>query len=167
MLTLTLSLDSLSLYIVGFDVLVLLSYVLFLFHKKRQLELSIKRISDFISDYFINTGAEVEVTCHKLPSSRHFVVMIQSQPLKRFRYSNILESNLISHTYKKTGSMIDKIYWRFPVQLQREDTPEELEIKSQEEDLYFNEVGTLSNEQGKYNVSDASWEEFDNSKKEE
>lgn len=167
MLTLTLSLDSLSLYIVGFDVLILLSYVLFLFHKKRQLEKSIKNISDFISDYFINTGAEVEVTCHRLPGSRHFIVMIQSQPLKRFRYSNILESNLISHTYKKTGCMVDKIYWRFPVQLQREETPEEIEIKSQEEDLYFNEVEALSKEQGKYNVSEASWDEFESPKKEE
>ena len=165
MLTLTLSLDSLSLYIVAFDVLVLLTYVLFWFHKKRQLEKSIKCISNFISDYFINTGAEVEVTCHKLPGRKHFVVMIQSEPLKRFRYSNILESNLISHTYKKTGCMVDKIYWRFPVQHQRDDTPEELQNKSQEEDLYFNDVVALSNDQAKYNVSDASWDEFDNPKK--
>ncbi len=165
MLTLTVSLDSISLYIVAFDVFILLSYVLYLFHKKRQLEQAINKISDFISDYFINTGAEVEVTCHKLPGSRHFVVMIQSQPLKRFRYSNILESNLISHTYKKTGCMVDKIYWRFPVQLQKEESAEEIEIKSQEDDLYFNEVESLSNEHGKYNVSEASWDEFESPKK--
>lgn len=165
MLTLTLSLDSLSLYIVGFDILALLSYILFLFHKKRELEKFIKNISDFISGYFINTGAEVDVTCHKLPNSRHFVVMIQSQPLKRFRYSNILESNLISHTYKKTGCMVDKIYWRFPVQVQREENVQENVIQSQEDDLYFEQVELLSKEQNKYNVSEASWDEFESSKK--
>ncbi|MBA3696835.1 MAG: hypothetical protein H0W85_08810 [Methylotenera sp.] len=166
MLTFTLSLDSLSLYIVAFDVLILLSYVLYLFRRKKSLENALKRISDFISDYFINSGAEVEVTSHKLPDSRHFVVMIQSQPLKRFRYSNILESNLISHTYKKTGCMIDKIYWRFPVQIQSEESLQEVAVKSLEEDLYFNEVQTLSKEQGKYNVSEASWDEFESPKKE-
>lgn len=165
MLTLTLSLDSLSLYIVGFDVLALLSYILFLFHKKRELEKSISNIAEFISDYFINTGAEVEVTCHQLPGTRHFVVMIQSQPLKRFRYSNILESNLISHTFKKTRCMIDKIYWRFPVQVQREENLQEIMIQSQEEDLYFDDVELLSKEQSKYNVSEASWDEFESSKK--
>lgn len=165
MLTLTLSLDSLSMYIVAFDVLILLSYVLYLFRKKKNLENSLQRISDFISDYFINTGAEVEVTSHKLPGSRHFIVMIQSQPLKRFRYSNILESSLISHTYKKTGCMVDKIYWRFPVQIQKDESSEVIEKKVEEEDLYFIEAETASKELNKYNVSEASWDEFESSKK--
>ena len=61
--------------------------------------------------------------------------------------------------------MVDKIYWRFPVQVQREENLQENVIQSQEEDLYFEEVELLSKEQNKYNVSEASWDEFESSKK--
>jgi hypothetical protein len=164
MFTLTLSLDSLSLYIVVFDILALLTYVLYLFHKKRNLEKSIKSITDFISDYFINTGAEVQVTCYKLAADKRFVVLIQSEPLKRFRYSNILESSLIAHTLKKTGSVVDKIYWRFPVQIQKDVVADEVEIKTEGEDIYFSDVQSLSKAGIEYKVSEASWDDFQSSK---
>ncbi|HQS44241.1 MAG TPA: hypothetical protein PLJ70_07420 [Methylotenera sp.] len=45
MFTLTLTLDSLSIYIVAADIVILLSYVLYLFHKKRELANSLLTIS--------------------------------------------------------------------------------------------------------------------------
>jgi len=45
---------------------------------------------------------------------KRFVTLIESQPLKRFRYSNVLENNLIAHIYQKTGNTVEKIFWRFP-----------------------------------------------------
>lgn len=165
MFTLTLSLDSLSLYIVVFDVVALLTYVLYLFHKKRKLENSIKNITTFISDYFINTGAEVQVNCYKLATeNKRFVVLIQSEPLKRFRYSFILESNLISHTFKRTGCIVDKIYWRFPVQAQRDVIADESEVDHTDgEDLYFSDVQKDAKAEMKYEVSETSWDAFQKS----
>jgi hypothetical protein len=163
MLTLTLSLDSLSLYIALFDIAALLTYVLYIIHKKRKLENSIRKITDFISEYFINTGTDVQVSCYKLANDdKRFVVLIQSEPLKRFRYSFILESNLIAHTLKKTGSVVDKIYWRFPVSAQKDIIEDDLHIKSESEDLYFSEVKSKS--ELEYKVSEASWDDFEGSK---
>lgn len=166
MLTLTISLDSLSTYIVAVDVLCLLSYILYRFHKKRRLERTINNITEFVTGYFMNTGVEVEVTCCKLEDSKHFVVMIESEPLKRFRYSNILESNLIAHIRKMAGSVVEKIYWRFPVSINKiissnkivNNTEKSLQ---EQDDLYFLEMHT----EDEYKVSEVSWDEFNSSSK--
>ncbi len=165
MFTLTVSLDSLSIYIVAADVLILLTYVLYLFQKKRSLDNSIKKITEFITEYFMNTGAEVHVTCFKLEGRKHFVTLIESEPLKRFRYSNVLETNLISHIFKITGNVIEKIYWRFPVQIQKDSVVVEGGISQESDDLYFSDVPALAKEQTEYKVSEVSWDEYENSKK--
>lgn len=162
MFTLTVSLDSLSMYIVAIDVLALFSYILFVFQKKRKLEYATRRISDFVREYFLNTGVEVQVNCFKLQDSRHFVVIIESAPLKRFRYSNVLESNLITHILSITGNVVEKIYWRFPVQLAK-DVRLEGGGNSLEIDDYFSEVHALN--KAEYSVSEVSWAEFDAQKK--
>lgn len=159
MFTLTVSLDSFSLYIVAADVLILLAYILYLFQKKRNLEKSIKSITEFISEYFMNTGTKVEVTCFKLEGHKRFVTLIESEPLKRFRYSNILESNLIAHTLKVTGNVVEKIYWRFPVQINKEAMAAE-EKNNTASDEYFLDVQGLVKIKDGYEVSEASWNEF-------
>lgn len=165
MLTISLSLDSLSLYIALFYIVALLIYILYLMHKKRKLENSIKKVTDFISEYFINTGTEAQVSCYKLADAKNrFVVLIQSEPLKRFRYSFILESNLIAHTLKKTGSIVDKIYWRFPVNVQKDLSQEDLALKDESDELYFSDVQSKSKSESQYKVSEASWDDFQSSK---
>ncbi|HSH53732.1 MAG TPA: hypothetical protein VK967_01780 [Methylotenera sp.] len=168
MFTMTISLDSLAVYIVVLDILILLSYVLYILHNKRRLEKSIKNITDFITDYFLNTGAEVQVTCFKIDGNRRYVTLIESQPLKRFRYSNVLESNLIGHVFKVTGNIVEKIYWRFPVQLNQNAMASTAieENSTPEDDLYFSEVHTLTKSKAEYNVNEVSWDEFETSKKE-
>ena len=125
MFTLTLSLDSLSVYLVAADVFILLAYILYIFNKKRRLDKSLKDIREFIQEYFLNTGAEVQVTCFKLEGDKRFVALIQSQPLKRFRCSNALENNLITHIFDVTGNRVEKIYWRFPITLNKDLIAEE------------------------------------------
>jgi len=176
MLTLTLTVNSIALYLVVADVLALLSYILYLFHKKRVLEKAVNDITDFISDYFTHTGAEVNVTCFKLDGERRFVIMIESQPLKRFRFSNILETNLISHIYKKTGNIVEKIYWRFPVAIQNEAIITESHNTAIPDDLYFADAKAAADaahpfdavnfdgNPSTYKVSEASWDEFKSSK---
>ncbi|OIQ95321.1 hypothetical protein GALL_226960 [mine drainage metagenome] len=162
MFTLTVSLDSLSLYIVAADVLILLSYVLFLLHQKRTLEKSIQKITDFVSVYFLNTGVEVQVTCYRIPQSTHFVALIESAPLKRFRFSNVLESNLITHILSTTGNVVEKIYWRFPVQFQKEALLAEEKNAIDSNDEYFSEVHAIT--KAEYSVSEVPWAEYEGSK---
>lgn len=164
MITLTLTLDSLSTYIVIVDILVLLCYVLYLFHKNRVLEQSIKNITDFITEYFTHTGVNVLVTCFKLEGYKRFVILVESQPLKRFRYSNVLETNLISHIYQKTGNTVEKIYWRFPVQVQKEELVVEAHGEALADDGYFVDIHATEDAASSYNVSEASWDEFKSTK---
>ena len=165
MLTLTLSLDSLSIYVVLTDVVILLSYVLYIFQKKRNLEKSIKKISDFIMDYFSNSGVEVHASCFKVDGKKRFVAFIESQPLKRFRYSNVLEQNLVSHILRLTGCTVEKVFWRFPIQLNREAMLVDGGNGLNQDDPYFSDRTTITeasnNETSKdINVSEVSWEEF-------
>lgn len=162
--TLTVSLDSTASHIVGFDLLIILIYILYIFRKKRGLAGEIKAISEFISEYFLNTGAEVEVSCFKLDLDKRYVVLIQSEPLKRFRYSNILESNLTSHVFKKTGNTIEKIFWRFPVQIKKDLVGQESDGFPDPDDIYFSNIQLATANNEKYKVSDSSWDEFKSSK---
>lgn len=168
MFTLTISLDSLAVYIVVADVVILLAYILYIFHKKRRLNKSIENITAFITEYFRNSGAEVQVTCFKVEGNNHFVTLIESQPLKRFRYSNILESNLISHIFKITGNVVEKVYWRFPVSapLHQEAMTALDGNNLPSDDLYILEGHALAKAQGEYKVSEVSWDEFESLKKE-
>jgi len=160
MFTLTLTLDSLSVYIVAADIVILLSYVLYLFHKKRQLEKATLNITEFITDYFTHTGADVRVSCYQLEGDRRFVTLIESQPLKRFRYSNVLENNLIAHIFQKTGNTVEKIYWRFPVMMHKDSIIAEAKTEVESDDAYFMDVQSATTGLPTYKVSEASWDEF-------
>lgn len=163
MFTLTLTLDSVSMYIVAADVVILLSYVLYLFHKKRELEKATQLITEFITDYFTHTGAEVRVSCYQLEGMKRFVTLIESQPLKRFRYSNVLENNLIAHIYQKTGNTVEKIFWRFPVIMHQDAVVDEPKSGLESDDTYFLDVPSSNALNPSYKVSEASWDEFKSS----
>jgi hypothetical protein len=164
MITLTLTLDSLATYIVAIDIIVLLIYILYIYHKNRELEKSIKNITDFITEYFTHTGADVRVTCFKLDGYKRFVTLIESQPLKRFRYSNVLENNLISHIYQKTGNTVEKIYWRFPVEIHKDEIVAEACTEAISDDSYFVDIQAAADAGSTYKVSEASWDEFKSTK---
>lgn len=158
MLTFTITLDSLAFYIAVFDIVVLLSYVLWIFQRNRKKEKAVKTISDFIVQYFSNSGTAVDVTI--VPSrSKNFIAMVESEPLKRFRYSNIIESNLISHILKLTGYVVEKIYWRFPVMLAK-DTVVSLESDERERDLYFQDAAAAQ-ANFEYKVAEVTWDQFE------
>jgi hypothetical protein len=163
MFTITLTLDSLSMYIVAADIVILLSYVLYLLHNKRQLERATQHITEFITDYFTHTGAEVRVSCYQLDGMKRFVTLIESQPLKRFRYSNVLENNLIAHIYQKTGNTVEKIFWRFPVVMHGESIADDDKFGVESDDAYFLDVPSKDYQTSSYKVSEASWDEFKSS----
>jgi hypothetical protein len=161
MFTLNLTLDAFSVYVVVADVIALILYVLYLRHKKRRLDKAAEKISQFVKGYFMNTGTEVKVNCIKLDSHISFVVFIESSPLKSFRYSNLLETSLISHIEQVTGHSVEKIYWRFPIQLRDYEAPVQAEVSTENNDAYFSDVQEQAKTNVDYNVSEVSWEEFE------
>ncbi len=165
MFTLTVSLDSLAVYIVAADVVILLTYILYVFNKKRLLNKSIKNITEFIEEYFMNTGAEVQATCFKLEGNKRFVALIQSEPLKRFRCSNVLEGNLITHISDVTGNMVEKIYWRFPINLTKDLITAAEKNSLESDDLYFSDGYTIAEAAREYKVSEVSWDQYEAQKK--
>lgn len=161
MFTLTIRLDSLLIYLVAADVIVLLTYILYLFNKKRQLARSIHDITQFIEGYFFSTGAEVQVTCFKVDGNKRFVALVQSQPLKRFRCSNVLEVNLIDHIFDATGCTVEKIYWRFPVTLNKELMTAAEKSIMESDDLYFLEGHATAKAASEYKVSEVPWDQYE------
>ena len=109
MFTLTFSLDSVALYALSANLLALCTFVLVVYAAKKKRALAQAKIIDFVTEYFLNTGVEVLVSCSQDPISKQTLVQIESAPLKRFRFSNILESNLIGHIARITGEKVDKI----------------------------------------------------------
>jgi len=166
MFTLTVNLDSLAVYIVAADVVILLTYILHVFNKKRLLDKSIKNITEFVEEYFMNTGAEVQVTCFKVEGNKRFVALIQSEPLKRFRCSHVLESNLITHISDVTGNTVEKIYWRFPIQLNKALMTATEKNSLESDDLYFSDGFTRDEAAKKYKVSEVSWDQYESPKEE-
>lgn len=140
MFTLTFSLDSLALYALGANLLALICFVLVVYLAKKNRQRAQAKIIDFVTEYFLNTGIEVLVSCSQDPISKQTHVQIESAPLKRFRFSNILESNLIGHIARITGEKVDKIYWRFPVPAQNDAMFSEKNSPLAEDDPYLFEM---------------------------
>lgn len=140
MFTLTFSLDSVALYALGANLLALICFVLVLYLAKKNRQRAHAKIIDFVTEYFLNTGIEVLVSCSQDPISKQTHVQIESAPLKRFRFSNILESNLIGHIARITGEKVDKIYWRFPVPAQNDAMFSEKNSPLAEDDPYLFEM---------------------------
>jgi len=164
MLTLTINLDALSFYIVVADIVLLLCYVLYIKHRDRQRKRAVTVITGFITEYFSNSGTEAKVSCYRLEQDRHFVVLIESEPLKRFRYSNILENNLINHIQKTTGNVVERIYWRFPVQVSQQTILPYKTSSAGSDDDYFSQEPDKAKLQPGYGVAEISWEEFEHTK---
>ena len=140
MFTLTFSLDSVAWYALSANLLALCAFVLVVYAAKKKQALAQAKIIDFVTEYFLNTGVEVLVSCSQDPISKQTHVQIESAPLKRFRFSNILESNLIGHIARITGEKVDKIYWRFPVPPQNDAMFTEKNDPLAEDDPYLFEM---------------------------
>ncbi|MDB5772647.1 MAG: hypothetical protein JWM42_3021 [Burkholderia sp.] len=72
-------------------------------------------ITKAIGDYFRKSGVGVAVECARMPRTGRFTVGIESEPMKRFRLSHIIESTVREHVRKTCGLEVEKVYWRFPI----------------------------------------------------
>jgi hypothetical protein len=80
-------------------------------HERR----NITAIKTTIVEYFGKTGVGVNVDSACLGSNGRYTAVIESEPMKRFRLSHIIEMTLRDHVRKSCGLELDKVYWRFPV----------------------------------------------------
>ncbi len=65
-------------------------------------------------EYFRRSGVEVSADVFSL-DGEHYTAVVESEPMKRFRLSHIIEMTLREHVRKSCGLELDKVYWRFPI----------------------------------------------------
>ncbi|MEW6314360.1 MAG: hypothetical protein AB1513_10060 [Pseudomonadota bacterium] len=123
-----------------------------------------KAVADVISEYFQKSRVNVAVKCLADPDGK-LVVLIESEPLKKFRLSYIIEQTLADHVQKTTGQKIDIIYWRFP--LQDKEIAEEIKAvvapppkPIMEHDSYIEQGIAQVREETVYKVDEIPWENF-------
>lgn len=83
--------------------------------KARREQRDAETIRAGILDYFSRSSVGVAVACIRLPGAKSYSAVIESEPMKRFRLSHIIEMTLREHVRKGCGLELDKVYWRFPV----------------------------------------------------
>ncbi|WP_136419637.1 MULTISPECIES: hypothetical protein [Oxalobacteraceae] len=94
-------------------VLAVLAYITANKIKARRQQRDIAAIRAIIIDYFRRTGVEVSADCFR--SAAGFTAVVESEPMKRFRLSHIIEMTVREHVRKACDLELDKIYWRFPI----------------------------------------------------
>lgn len=94
-------------------VLAVLAYISANKIKARREQRDVAAIRATIIDYFRRTGVEVSADCFR--SAAGFTAVVESEPMKRFRLSHIIEMTVREHVRKACDLELDKIYWRFPI----------------------------------------------------
>jgi len=84
-------------------------------NKARRTQRDIAAIRAVILDYFRRSGVEVTVDAAPLDNSGMYTAVVESEPMKRFRLSHIIEMTLREHVRRACSLELDKVYWRFPI----------------------------------------------------
>lgn len=170
MMTVTFTADLTILYFVAANIVGILAYVLTMKHRVRTLARRQARLASEIIEYFRRSGADVRVNCIPGPDGKRFIATIDSEPLKRFRYSHIVEMSLGNHVFKACGIEIERVYWRFPVKTPAQTPSADAEGSAQapeankaaaSDDGYINDRLLRLKSEAEYEVSPASWEQFE------
>lgn len=130
---------------------------LIVWHKLRQWrnDRACRQISGAVMHYFEPMGIEVDVETYSQFEGRRFVVAINSEPIKKFRYSFIVEQSLVREVRKTTGRQIEKVYWRFPLAHSAGDA-----AVNEPEDQYLAKGQALAIGEAGYGVEETSWEQY-------
>lgn len=143
--------------------LALVGYVAVLQSRQRRKKNNLAAISAALVDYFRRTGVEVSVGCAEVDDGKRFTAFIESEPMKRFRLSHIIEMTLRDHVAKACGLELAKVYWRFPIkQVSQTAAATQQETKSREDtDDYINEGLVHYRDLPKFDVTEIPWEKFE------
>lgn len=162
-MTVTLAFDLAVLYLVAANVIAILAYVLVLRHRARRQQNGTQAVQTAIVDYFRADAIEVSVEAIPRPGGKSYIAFIESEPMKRFRYSHIIEIALRMHIRHACNLELERIFWRFPIRGKgqaAEAAVREMEITDDEHDEYIREGLDLKKEKG-YDINESSWEEFE------
>ncbi len=159
----TINFDLPMLLLFGANVLGIFVYVGILKLRSRRLVRVRERIVEEVDAYFAKIGVTAKTEAIKLPAGGHFTIIADTEPLKRFRHSHIVEMMLIDQVKNATGHTVDKVYWRFPLPAREGaavDAPENITIPSPEVDEYLEQgLARLSSPDG-LEVNEESWANF-------
>lgn len=160
----TVAFDLAVLYLVAVNVIAILGYVLLLKHRARRLDQNTRKVAQSIIEYFRADGIEVAVEAIPRPGGKSYIAFVESEPMKRFRYSHIIEITLRMHIRHECDVELERIFWRFPIRGKGEAAEaavREMEITAEEQDEYIRGGLDLKKEKG-YDIHESSWEEFEN-----
>ena len=163
-MTVTVIFDLALLYLVALNLVAILGYVLLLKRRARRLAQNTAAVARASIEYFRADGIEVAVEAIPRPDGKSYIAFVESEPMKRFRYSHIIEITLRMHIRHACGVELERIFWRFPIRGKgqaAEAAVREMDIAADEEDEYVREGLDLKKEKG-YDIHESSWEEFEN-----
>ena len=128
--------------------------------RQRKTAADAERIALAVKDYFAKSGAEIRARCH--PVQGRFLVLVESEPLKRFRYSHIVEAALIGHVDKALGLRVDRVFWRFPLPVGAASPQDTADPKpAAGEDEYVVQGIRQAATNPDYHVAEDSWDQFE------
>lgn len=143
-------------------VVALLVYVLILKYRRHKRNRNMALARSQILAFFGTAGLQVEVTCFPSDNNQKFTVCIDSQPVRKFKFSNLVETVLIRYLSRTTNIPVERIYWRFSM-----PTENESEMLSPIDSMAAEGIGFKDNfEDGApladaYRVAETSWEQFE------
>jgi hypothetical protein len=136
--------------------------------KARRETRNVIAIRAVILDYFRRSGVEVTVDCGRLNANSRFTAVVESEPMKRFRLSHIIEMTVREHVRKACGLELDKIYWRFPIKESAQSAavegaavPAGAAKRDENSDEYINEGLEHYRHIPKPEVEELPWEHFE------
>lgn len=161
--------DLAALQFVAIVFIVLLSYVLFIKYRKRNIERAMALIKSQILAFFGAAGMQGEVTCYASGNTRKFTVCIDSQPVKKFKFSNLVETVLIRYLSRTTDIPVDRVYWRFslPTNIEAEMLGPIHTVATEGigfQDKFDEEDESQANA---YKVAETSWDNFEKALRQE
>lgn len=134
--------------------------------RRRRAAADAHRVAQAVTEYFARSDARVGAQCH--PVHGRFLVLVESEPLKRFRYSHIVEVSLINHVEKTLGLHVDRVFWRFPLPIGTSSPQDTADIKpSRREDEYVAEGIREAKTDPDYHVAEDSWDQFEKARRNE
>jgi hypothetical protein len=152
MLTMTVTLDLTILYFVAANFIAILVYVLIIKHRARREKRNTTAITTAISEYFSKNGMAVSVRSISLQGNKRYTAFVQCEPMKRLRLSHMIESTLCDHVQQACGLELEKVYWRFPINPDKQAT--------ESGDEYFNEGLANLLDPSNYEIEESSLEIF-------
>jgi hypothetical protein len=136
-------------------------------HKASSNKRKLAQATKAMIEYFRKTGVEVSVGCVNLHDNNRLTAFVESEPMKQFRLSHIIEIALSDHVQKTCGLELDKVYWRFPIKVAaREAAPASgsqvaATKKIEGADDYINEGLVNYKDLPKFEATEIPWEKFE------